>query len=67
VIVLLSGVAGWDALVRAVVLFPVMVVGAWAGGRLFHGLPVSGFTATSPWLSVRDRHVRAAVALYSRQ
>jgi len=38
VIVLLSGVAGWDALVRAVVLFPVMVVGAWAGGRLFHGL-----------------------------
>jgi uncharacterized membrane protein YfcA len=38
VIVLLSGVAGWDALVRAVVLFPVMVLGAWAGGRLFHGL-----------------------------
>ena len=27
-----------DALVRAVVLFPVMVLGAWVGGRLFHGL-----------------------------
>ena len=37
-IVLASGVAGWIALVRAVVLFPVMVLGAWAGGRLFHGL-----------------------------
>ena len=37
-IVLVTGVAGWDALVRAVVLFPVMVLGAWAGGRLFHGL-----------------------------
>jgi uncharacterized membrane protein YfcA len=37
-IVLLSGVAGWDALVRAVVLFPMMVLGAWLGGRLFHGL-----------------------------
>jgi len=37
-IVLASGVAGWDALARAVVLFPVMVLGAWAGGRLFHGL-----------------------------
>jgi uncharacterized membrane protein YfcA len=38
VIVLATGVAGADALVRAVVLFPVMVLGAWAGGRLFHGL-----------------------------
>ena len=38
VIVLATGVAGVDALVRAVVLFPVMTVGAWVGGRLFHGL-----------------------------
>ena len=38
VIVLATGVAGWDALVRGVVLFPVMVLGAWIGGRLFHGL-----------------------------
>jgi uncharacterized membrane protein YfcA len=38
VIVLATGVAGVDALVRAVVLFPVMALGAWAGGRLFHGL-----------------------------
>ena len=38
VIVLATGVAGIDALVRAVVLFPVMVLGAWAGGRAFHGL-----------------------------
>ena len=38
VIVLVTGVAGTDALVRAVVLFPVMVLRAWAGGRLFHGL-----------------------------
>ena len=38
VIVLATGVAGWKALARAVVLFPVMVLGAWAGGRLFHGL-----------------------------
>ena len=30
--------AGPDALARAVVLFPVMVLGAWAGGRAFHGL-----------------------------
>jgi uncharacterized membrane protein YfcA len=37
-IVLASGVAGWDALARAVVLFPVMILGAWAGGRLFHGM-----------------------------
>jgi uncharacterized protein len=38
VIVLATGVAGWEALARAVVLFPVMLLGAWAGGRLFHGL-----------------------------
>ena len=38
VIVLATGVAGIDALARAVVLFPVMVLGAWAGGRAFHGL-----------------------------
>ena len=38
VIVLVTGVAGFDALARAVVLFPVMVLGAWAGGRAFHGL-----------------------------
>ncbi len=38
VIVLATGVAGWDALARAAVLFPVMIVGAWMGGRLFHGL-----------------------------
>ena len=38
VIVLATGVAGWEALARAVVLFPAMVLGAWAGGRLFHGL-----------------------------
>ena len=38
VIVLATGVAGLDALARAVVLFPVMVLGAWSGGRLFHGL-----------------------------
>jgi uncharacterized membrane protein YfcA len=38
VIVLASGVAGWAALVRAVILVPMMVLGAWAGGRLFHGL-----------------------------
>jgi uncharacterized protein len=25
-------------LVRGAVLFPVMALGAWAGGRLFHGL-----------------------------
>ena len=35
VIVLATGV---DALARAVVLFPVMVLGAWIGGRAFHGL-----------------------------
>ncbi|MBV8391604.1 MAG: sulfite exporter TauE/SafE family protein, partial [Alphaproteobacteria bacterium] len=38
VIVLATGVAGWDALARGVVLFPVMILGAWVGGRLFHGL-----------------------------
>jgi hypothetical protein len=38
VIVLATGVAGWDALARAAVLFPVMVLGAWIGGRAFHGL-----------------------------
>jgi uncharacterized membrane protein YfcA len=38
VIVLATGVAGWDALARAIVLFPVMILGAWLGGRLFHGL-----------------------------
>jgi uncharacterized membrane protein YfcA len=38
VIVLATGVAGWGALARAVVLFPVMIMGAYAGGRLFHGL-----------------------------
>lgn len=37
-IVLASGVAGWNALARAVVLFPMMIAGAHAGGRLFHGL-----------------------------
>ena len=37
-IVLATGVAGVDALARAVVLFPVMVLGAWIGGRAFHGL-----------------------------
>jgi len=38
VIVLATGVAGFDALARAVVLFPVMALGAWIGGRAFHGL-----------------------------
>lgn len=38
VIVLATGVAGWDALARAVVLFPVMIAGAYAGGKLFHGI-----------------------------
>jgi uncharacterized membrane protein YfcA len=37
-IVLATGVAGWDALARAAVLFPVMIAGAYMGGRLFHGL-----------------------------
>ena len=34
---LATGVAGWEALARAVVLFPMMILGAWTGGRLFHG------------------------------
>src|SRR5260370_8794394 len=38
VIVLATGVAGIDALARAAVLFPVMVLGAWVGGLAFHGL-----------------------------
>ncbi len=38
VIVLATGVAGWNALARAVVLFPVMILGAYTGGRMFHGL-----------------------------
>ncbi len=38
VIVLATGVAGWHALVRAMVLVPLIVAGAWLGGRLFHGL-----------------------------
>lgn len=38
VIVLATGVAGVHAIVRAVVLVPMMVLGAWCGGRLFHGL-----------------------------
>lgn len=37
-IVLAAGVAGWDALARGLVLFPAMALGAWVGGRLFHGL-----------------------------
>jgi uncharacterized membrane protein YfcA len=38
VIVLATGVAGWEALARGVVLFPVMITSAWIGVRLFHGL-----------------------------
>jgi hypothetical protein len=38
VIVLASGVAGWDAVIRGAVLFPMMVLGAWLGARMFHGL-----------------------------
>ncbi|MBS0521550.1 MAG: sulfite exporter TauE/SafE family protein [Proteobacteria bacterium] len=38
VIVLATGVAGWHALVRAALLFPVMIAGAHVGGRLFHGV-----------------------------
>jgi uncharacterized membrane protein YfcA len=34
-IVLAAGVAGWQAMARAVVLFPAMVLGAWIGGRMF--------------------------------
>jgi uncharacterized membrane protein YfcA len=32
---LVTGVVGADALLRGVVLFPVMLLGAWIGGRLF--------------------------------
>lgn len=32
---LMTGVVGLDALLRAVVLFPMMLIGAWTGGRLF--------------------------------
>lgn len=32
---LASGVVGLDALLRGVVLFPMMLLGAWIGGRLF--------------------------------
>lgn len=38
VIVMASGVAGIDALIRAAILLPVMVLGAWVGGRAFHGM-----------------------------
>jgi len=38
VIVLATRVAGPEALLRAAVLFPAMVVGAWIGSRLFAGL-----------------------------
>jgi len=34
-IVLATGVAGWTALLRAAVLFPLMLVGAWVGTKLF--------------------------------
>jgi uncharacterized membrane protein YfcA len=34
-IVVATGVAGWQALARAVVLFPAMILGAWIGGRMF--------------------------------
>lgn len=42
VIVLATRVAGLEALARGIVLFPVMIAGAWAGGRLFHGLASEG-------------------------
>jgi len=35
VIVVATGVAGWQALAKAVVLFPLMILGAWVGGRMF--------------------------------
>jgi len=38
VIVMASGVAGIEALIRAAILLPVMVLGAWVGGRAFHGM-----------------------------
>jgi uncharacterized membrane protein YfcA len=34
-IVLAAGVVGWHALARAVVLVPVVILGAWVGGRMF--------------------------------
>lgn len=34
-LVLGAGAAGWQALARAAVLFPLMVLGAWIGSRLF--------------------------------
>jgi uncharacterized membrane protein YfcA len=37
-IVMATGVAGIEALIRAVILLPVMLLGAWVGGRAFHGL-----------------------------
>jgi uncharacterized membrane protein YfcA len=37
-IVMATGVAGIDALLRAIVLLPVMVLGAWVGGRAFRGI-----------------------------
>lgn len=38
VIVMASGVAGVSALIRASILFPIMLLGAWIGGRAFHGM-----------------------------
>ncbi len=38
VIVLAAGVAGIDALIRAIVLLPVMLAGTWAGSHLFRGV-----------------------------
>ena len=38
VIVMASGVAGVSALIRAAILFPIMLLGAWIGGRAFHGM-----------------------------
>jgi uncharacterized membrane protein YfcA len=38
VIVMASGVAGLEALIRAIILLPVMILGAWVGGRAFHGI-----------------------------
>jgi uncharacterized protein len=32
---LITGVVGLDALLRAIVLLPLMLLGAWIGGRLF--------------------------------
>jgi hypothetical protein len=37
-IVMASGVAGVTALIRAAILLPVMVLGAWVGGRAFQGI-----------------------------